>query len=193
MTIYDDFRARHIRPGTVGWVYNLGNLLLLTGALWGGSAGAAAAMSAPLAAASAIIFFISGLFYARANYRAGNGISAFAAFLLAIHLFMSGLVASAVLVVLAHSGAKALGAVPGFTRSLAVRTNIRMLASPEKISGYGPMLTRVPVALESLLASDVFLFAATLAWFAADWCLTYSVTSEVPTANHATVKIKAKK
>ncbi len=163
------------RPQWAGKIYNLGNLCLMLGALAGVSAGSEASLSAPLSATASIFFLASGVFYSKEQYTRGNGISAAGALLLSVHMALSGLIFSAVLVALMHALPKLMGALPEHARRIGI-------SKPEKLAGFLPMATRLPVSVEAFLTGDVFLLAAALAWLFADWCLAGAVSAKNDTA-----------
>jgi hypothetical protein len=150
-----------------GILYNIGNVVLFLTPLVLGHGVALVGTFAdnPLPPVAACLFFISGVTYSFNRFRAGNRLSATAAVLLAADLFMRGhLVAGATVLVL-HAGGKFIGSFPEFFgRVLGDRT-------PRRASGFGPMLSRIPVAADVAWSGNWLLGIACTLWLLADLCL----------------------
>ena len=157
-----------------GILYNTGNVLLfLTPLLLGQGMALASTFSGnPLPPVAAILFFVAGVTYSFGRFSAGNRLSATAATLLAADLFMRGYLLAGSTVLLLHAGGKFIGSFPGlFSRLLGERT-------PSRASGYGPMLSRIPVAVEALRSGNWLLGIACALWLLADLCLTKANSSD---------------
>jgi hypothetical protein len=150
-----------------GILYNTGNVLLFLTPLVLGQGVAIVGTFAdnPLPPVAACLFFISGILYSFDGFCAGNRLSATAAVLLAIDLFMRGHLVAGATVLLLHAGGKFIGSFPGFFgRLLGDRI-------PSRASGYGPMLSRIPVAADVVRSGNWLLGIACALWLLADLCL----------------------
>ena len=150
-----------------GILYNTGNVLLfLTPLLLGqGVALASTFAGNPLPPVAASLFFVAGMTYSFGCFRAGNRLSATAATLLAIDLLIRGHLLAGSTVLLLHAGGKFIGSFPEFFgRLLGER-------APSRASGYGPMLSRIPVAADVLRSGNWLLGIACALWLLADLCL----------------------
>lgn len=169
--------ASRILPQPVrmaGILYNIGNVLLLLTPLVMGQEVALAATFAnnPLPPVAACLFFMSGIIYSLNSFRIGNRLSATAAVLLAIDLFMRGQLVAGTTVLLLHAGGKFIGSFPEFfSRLLGDRT-------PSRASGFGPMLSRIPVAADVAWSGNWLLGIACMLWLLADLCLANSDNSD---------------
>jgi hypothetical protein len=158
---------------TAGILYNTGNVLLfLTPFLLGqGMTLTSTFVDNPLPPIAACLFFMAGIAYSLGQFRTGNRLSATAAFLLAVDLFMRGHVLAGTMVLLLHAGGKFIGSFPVFfSRLLGER-------APSRASGFGPMLSRIPVAADVARSGNWLLGIACALWLLADLCLTNANSS----------------
>jgi hypothetical protein len=162
--------ASRILPQPVpmaGILYNIGNVLLfLTPLLLGqGVAPVGTFADNPLPPVAACLFFISGITYSFNRFCAGNRLSATGAVLLATDLFMRGQFVAGAVVLVLHAGGKFIGSFPEFFgRLLGDRI-------PSRASGFGPMLSRIPVAADVASSGNWLLGVACTLWLLADLCL----------------------
>jgi hypothetical protein len=162
--------ASRILPQPVrmaGILYNTGNVLLFLTPLVLGQGVALVSTFAdnPLPPAAVCLFFIAGIIYSFDGFRAGNRLSATAAVLLATDLFLRGQSLAGATVLLLHAGGKFIGSFPEFFgRMLGDRT-------PSRASGFGPMLSRIPVAADVARSGNWLLGIACALWLLADLSL----------------------
>ncbi|SCZ12826.1 hypothetical protein [Microvirga guangxiensis] len=158
---------------TAGILYNSGNVLLfLTPFLLGQEMSLTGTFAGnPLPPIAACMFFAAGIAYSLGHFRTGNRLSATAALLLAIDLFMRGHLLAGATVLLLHAGGKFIGSFPEFFgRVLGER-------APSRASGFGPMISRIPVAADVVRSGNWLLGIACALWLIADLCLAHANSS----------------
>ncbi len=166
-----------------GVLYNSGNLLLfLTPLLLGqGSHLWATYLHHPLPPVSAGLFFCSGIAYGLARVQTGHRISGTAALVLALDLLLRGHVAGGLAVLVLHAGGRFVGSFPVvFGRLLGPDV-------PGRVSGIGPLLSRIPVAADVVRSGNWLLGCACLLWLCADLCLTWASFARVRRSRAAAV------
>jgi hypothetical protein len=161
-----------------GIFYNLGNLLLFgTPLLLAGDLSPLQSyVAAPLPVIAAILFFTSGFAYGANKFRTGNAFSVVAATILAADCFIRHDYFAAATMFFLHAGGKLIGTFPEFfSRHFAHASNpiARMsLGSPANAAGFGPMISRIPTAIDVFLSGNWLLGMACISWLVADWLLT---------------------
>jgi hypothetical protein len=150
-----------------GILYNMGNVLLfLTPLVLGHGVALVSTFTLnPLPPAAACLFFTSGIIYSFNHFTAGNRLSAIAAALLAVDLFMRGQLLAGATVLVLHAGGKFIGSFPEYFGHLLGDR------APSRASGFGPLLSRVPVAADVARSGNWLLGIACALWLLADLCL----------------------
>ncbi len=158
-----------------GVLYNSGNLLLfLTPLLLGqGSHLWATYLHHPLPPVSAGLFFCSGIAYGLARVQTGHRISGTAALVLALDLLLREHIVGGLAVLVLQAGGRFVGSFPlAFGRILGPDV-------PARVSGIGPLLSRIPLAADVVRSGNWLLGCACLLWLCADLCLTWASFARV--------------
>jgi len=174
-------RNRPIRLAGVrlaGWLYNIGNIpLILTPLLLSHNPELADKfLHNPLPVLAGFGFFISAIYYGRGDYVTGNRGGVISALMLGVDCGLRGEYVAAACVILLQAGGKTVGSFPHFFVRMFGESRWGILRAtlghPGAASGFGPMLSRVPVAIDVVRSGNWLLGLSCLLWLAADYCLT---------------------